>query len=101
LVRFNNKTAVTLVLASQGYPGTYQKGKVITGLDKVKDVVVFHAGTKMVDNQIVTNGGRVLNICALADSLEEARTKVYQAALEIEFEGKYYRYVFKSYQLRL
>ena len=91
MVRFNNQTAVTLVLASDGYPGKYEKGKEITGLDEVKDVTVFHAGTKMVDDKIVTNGGRVLNICALGNSLEEAREKVYRAAKVINFEGKYYR----------
>ena len=79
------------MLASEGYPGKYQKGKVITGLDKLDDVIVFHAGTKVENGQIITNGGRVLNVCALADSLEEARDKVYKAALSINFEGKYYR----------
>ena len=80
------------VLASGGYPGSYEKGKVITGLDKVnEDIIVFHAGTKMVDGQLVTSGGRVLNVCALGSSLEDTRKKVYQAAELIDFEGKYYR----------
>ncbi|MBQ7890289.1 MAG: phosphoribosylamine--glycine ligase [Erysipelotrichaceae bacterium] len=91
-VKWKNEHVACLVLASQGYPGSYEKGKVITGLDRVnKDIIVFHAGTKMTDGQIVTNGGRVLNVCALGSSLEETRSKVYQAAEMIEFEGKYYR----------
>ena len=91
-VKFTDKTAVCLVLASSGYPGSYEKGKEIVNLDKVnEDIVIFHAGTKMVDNTLVTNGGRVLNICALANSLEEGRNKVYQASSVVDFQGKYYR----------
>ncbi|MBR3841334.1 MAG: phosphoribosylamine--glycine ligase [Erysipelotrichales bacterium] len=91
-VKWKDEHVACLVLASGGYPGSYEKGKVITGLDKVsEDIIVFHAGTKMVDNQLVTSGGRVLNICALGLSLEDTRKKVYQAAEMIDFEGKYYR----------
>ena len=91
-VKFTDKTAVCLVLASSGYPGSYEKGKEIVNLDKVnEDIVIFHAGTKMVDNTLVTNGGRVLNICALANGLEEGRNKVYQASSVVDFQGKYYR----------
>lgn len=74
-------------------PGSYPKGSVITGLDKVdSDIIVFHAGTAFNDKgEVVTNGGRVLNICALGSSLEETREKVYKAAEVIDFEGKYYR----------
>ena len=80
-----------LVLASGGYPGSYEKGKVITGLENVADdIVIFHAGTSKKDGQIVTSGGRVLNICALGSSLEETRQKVYAAAQVIDFEGKYF-----------
>lgn len=81
-----------LVLASKGYPGKYEKGKVITGLDKVDlDCVVFHAGTSFVNGEVVTSGGRVLNICAYGNSLEDVREKLYKAANIIDFEGKYYR----------
>ncbi len=81
-----------LVLASGGYPGSYVKGKVITGLDKIKnDIVIFHAGTAIKDGNIVTSGGRVLNICAEGNNLEEVRTKIYEAAEVINFDGKYYR----------
>ena len=91
LVKWNDKHTACLVLASAGYPGAYEKGKVISGLDKVQDVNVFHAGTAMKDENIVTNGGRVLNICATGNSLDEVRAKVYRAAEVIDFEGKYYR----------
>ena len=81
-----------LVLASKGYPGKYEKGKVITGLDKVDlDCVVFHAGTSFVNGEVVTSGGRVLNICTYGNSLEDVRGKLYKAANIIDFEGKYYR----------
>ena len=91
-VKWKDEHVACLVLASGGYPGSYEKGKVITGLDKVnEDIIVFHAGTKMVDDQLVTAGGRVLNVCALGSSLEDTRQKVYQAAELIDFEGKYYR----------
>lgn len=91
-VKWNDDTVCTLVLASEGYPGTYKKGLEIKNLDKLDDdIIVFHAGTKIVDNKLVTNGGRVLNICAKGKDLDEARAKVYKAAEIIDFEGKYYR----------
>ena len=91
-VKWNDKHAFCLVLASAGYPLAYEKGKVITGLDKVsEDVIIFHAGTKQVGNDVVTNGGRVLNICSLKSSFEEVRSVVYESANVVDFEGKYYR----------
>ena len=92
-VKWKDEQVACLVLASAGYPGSYEKGKVITGLDKVNDdMIVFHAGTAVNDKgELVTNGGRVLNICALGQTLEETRQKVYQAATIIDFDGKYYR----------
>lgn len=91
-VKWNDDTVCTLVLASGGYPGSYPKGLEIKNLDKLDDdVIVFHAGTKIVDNKLLTNGGRVLNICAKGNNLQEARAKVYKAAEVIDFEGKYYR----------
>lgn len=81
-----------LVLASAGYPNKYEKGKVITGLEEVEeDIIVFHAGTKSQDNNVVTNGGRVLNICAEGKDLQSVRAKLYKAAEVINFDGKYYR----------
>ena len=92
MVKFTDKTAVCLVLASSGYPGSYEKGKEILNLDSLnEDIVVFHAGTKINGNKLVTNGGRVLNICALASDLEEGRSKVYNASEVVDFEGKYCR----------
>ena len=91
-IEWNNKVAGCVVLASGGYPGSYEKGKLITGLDKISDdIIVFHAGTKNENNQIVTNGGRVLNVCALGNSLDEVRDKIYQEIEVINFEGKYCR----------
>lgn len=91
-VKWKNIHTGCLVLASGGYPGSYEKGKVITGLDNVdEDIIIFHAGTKEVDNDIVTNGGRVLNICATGSSLDDVRNKVYKASEKINFEGKYCR----------
>lgn len=91
-VKWKDEHVACLVLASGGYPGSYQKGKVITGLNDIDDdIIVFHAGTAKRNDDIVTNGGRVLNICALGSSLQETREKVYHAAKIIDFEGKYYR----------
>ncbi len=92
-VKWKDDHVACLVLASGGYPGHYEKGKVITGLNQVNDdIIIFHAGTAFNENkQIVTNGGRVLNICALGASLEETRQKIYEASEIIDFEGKYYR----------
>ena len=92
IIKWKDEYAGCLVLSSFGYPGSYEKGKVIAGLDKdLTDIVIFHAGTKFNENNIVTNGGRVLNICALGKDLNDVRNKLYNAANEIDFEGKYYR----------
>lgn len=91
-VNWKKEEAGCVVLASKGYPGSYEKGKVISGLDNLdKDIIVFHAGTKEVDGKIVTNGGRVLNVCTLGNNLDELRDKIYKAIEKIDFEGKYYR----------
>ena len=91
-VKWNSAHAGCLVLSSAGYPGSYEKGKVIKGLDnQIDDIVIFHAGTAFKDGNVVTNGGRVLNICALGKDLEDVRNKIYKAAELIDFEGKYYR----------
>lgn len=91
-IKWKEDHVACLVLASGGYPGSYEKGKVITGLKDVdEDIIIFHAGTSFKDDEVVTSGGRVLNICALGSSLEETRRKVYDAQEKINFEGKYYR----------
>jgi len=88
------RPAVCVVMASEGYPGPYQKGKVITGLDEaagMKDVVVFHAGTKLRDGQVVTSGGRVLGVTAIGRTIADAQKRAYEAVGKIHFEGAYYR----------
>lgn len=91
-IKWNNKVAGCVVLSSKGYPGSYPKGLAITGIEDVsEDIIVFHAGTKLSDGELVTNGGRVLNVCALGDSLEEVRSKIYNEIEKINFDGKYYR----------
>jgi len=85
---WDTRAAVCVILASGGYPGHYEKGLPIEGIDEAEadpDVVVFHAGTRRQGNQILTHGGRVLGVTALGDTLEEARTKAYAAADKISF----------------
>jgi len=88
------RPAVCVVMSSGGYPGDYEKGKVITGIadaEQLKDVVVFHAGTTLCDGQVVTNGGRVLGVTAMGKTTAEAKTKAYEAVERIHFEGAYCR----------
>ena len=88
------RTAVCVILASGGYPGEYRKGYPITGLDVVaqlEDVLVFHSGTGLKDGQVVTNGGRVLGVTALADDAAGAIRRAYAAVARIDFTDKYYR----------
>lgn len=94
-LQWSDKCAVCVVLASEGYPGSYEKGKVILGIEEaeaLEGVTVFHAGTAFnADEELVTNGGRVLNVVALADTFEEARELAYEACDKINFEGKQLR----------
>lgn len=91
-IKYDEKNAVCVMLTSGGYPESYEKGKVITGLDKVdEDIVIFHSGTKIINNKLVTNGGRVIGISAKGNSLEEASKKVYANIEKIKFEGMHYR----------
>lgn len=85
------QTVTTVMLVSGGYPGSYEKGKVITGTEKVDDSIVFHAGTKRSDNDIVTNGGRVIAISSYGENMQEALEKSYRNSEKIEFEKKNYR----------
>lgn len=95
-LRWTDQVAVCVVLASDGYPGSYEKGKVILGIEEAEEldgVTVFHAGTAFnQDDELVTNGGRVLNVVALADTFEDARELAYEACNKINFEGKQYRH---------
>lgn len=94
-LQFEDNACVCVVLASDGYPVAYEKGKLITGFenfDGKDDYFCFHAGTKLTDDGIVTNGGRVLGITALGKDLKEARAKAYEATEWIQFENKYMRH---------
>lgn len=85
------RTALTVILASGGYPGEFEKGKVISGLDQITDSIVFHAGTTMKDGQVVTSGGRVFAVTSFGDSIEDAKEKSMRNAEMIGFEKKYFR----------
>lgn len=89
-VKWSNKSACCVVLASGGYPEAYNKGYEITGIDKV-DNMVFVAGAKAEDGKLLTSGGRVLNVVAVGENLEDARAKAYADAEKIDFTGKYCR----------
>ncbi|MCD7885393.1 MAG: phosphoribosylamine--glycine ligase [Lachnospiraceae bacterium] len=94
-LEFEDNAAVCVVLASDGYPVRYEKGKAIEGLDTFKDkdgYYVFHAGTAKKDGRIVTNGGRVLGVTAKGEDLKSARANAYQAVEWISFENKYFRH---------
>ena len=88
---FSNQKAVCLVMTSGGYPGKYEIGYEITGLDKVKDSTILFAGAEVQSKRIVTNGGRVLNIVATGNTYQEARNMVYQDAKTLHFDYAYYR----------
>jgi len=90
-LEINPRAAATVMLVSGGYPEDYEKGKEIYGLENVKDSVVFHAGTKMENGKVVTNGGRVLAVSSLAENYQEALKKSYQNIKEITFDKMYYR----------
>ncbi len=91
-IKYSDKSALCLILASGGYPETYEKGKEISGLDSLdEDIVVFHSGTKVSDGKILTNGGRVLGVCARGNSLDDAASKVYKNAEKIKFDKMHYR----------
>jgi phosphoribosylamine--glycine ligase len=92
-MRWSKRSAVCVVMASKGYPGNYEKGKVITGLDRIvtNTVQVFHAGTALRDGKLVTNGGRVLGVTAVGDGIENAIKNAYNAVSKITWDGVYYR----------
>ena len=93
-LKWDQRPAVCVVMASGGYPDAYEKGKVIGGLKEagsLEDVFVFHAGTKQEDGNVVTNGGRVLGVTALGNDIAEAKTRAYEAVDRIVFDGAYCR----------
>ncbi|MEK7679857.1 MAG: phosphoribosylamine--glycine ligase [Deltaproteobacteria bacterium] len=93
-LKWSERASVCVVMASKGYPGDYEKGKVIRGLEdasRLDDVMVFHAGTALKDNETITSGGRVLGVTALGDTIKDALERAYSAVDRISFDGAYYR----------
>jgi phosphoribosylamine--glycine ligase len=92
-INWKNGSSICVVAAAGGYPGAYEKGKAIAGIDRAEaeGAIVFHAGTKLQQQQIVTDGGRVLGVTAVGDHFITASDRVYRAIKEIQFDGIYYR----------
>jgi len=93
-LQWDPRPAVCVVMASQGYPGSYPKGKVISGLAEaaaLPDVKVFHAGTKLENGLVLTDGGRVLSVTALGETLADAQRNAYEAVACIQFSGAFFR----------
>ncbi len=92
-INWSSQSAATIMCASGGYPGSYEKGKEIMGVNEItdKDVAVFHSGTKIIDHKLITNGGRVLAVTAVGDTVRDALSKAYKAIEGISFEGMQYR----------
>jgi phosphoribosylamine--glycine ligase len=93
-IKWNEDAAVCVVLSSKGYPGTYEKGKVIKGLDEFRgkrNTVIFHAGTSLKKGRTVTSGGRVLGVTALGKDIQTAKKNAYKAVEKIHFDGMHYR----------
>ncbi|MCV9388046.1 phosphoribosylamine--glycine ligase [Reichenbachiella ulvae] len=90
-IEFSNETATTVVAVAGGYPGSYEKGTPISGFDQIKEGIVFHAGTKENDGQVVTNGGRVIAATTLAGSIQEALKGSYANLEKIDWDGMNYR----------
>jgi phosphoribosylamine---glycine ligase len=94
-LRWYPQVALTVVLAAKGYPGSYARGSIIEGLDEaaaIADVEIFHAGTKAEGGKILANGGRVLNVCALGDSVRQAQARAYEAVARIRWPDGFYRH---------
>lgn len=89
--QLDDRYCTTVMLVSGGYPEAYAKGKIITNTEDVKDSIVFHAGTKMDNNNVVTNGGRVIAVSAYGNTMDEALEKSFNGANMIDYEGKYFR----------
>lgn len=87
----DSRSAVTVMLVSGGYPGSYEKGKVITGLDRVTDSILFHAGTKLQDGTVVTSGGRVIAVSSYGANKADALARSYANVEKIDFDKKYFR----------
>ena len=90
-IEFDSRSAVCVMMVSGGYPGSYEKGFPITGINEVEGSIVFHAGTEIKDGQVVTNGGRVIAVSSYGADKTEALAQSMQEAQKIQFQGKYYR----------
>ena len=90
-LEIREEVATTIMLVSGGYPKAYEKGKIITGIEKVSDSIVFHAGTKQEGEAVQTNGGRVIALTSFGENMEDALKKSFDSAEKIDFEGKYFR----------
>ena len=90
-LEINPQSATTIVLVSGGYPEDYEKGKIISGIENIEDSLVFHAGTTLDNDKIVSNGGRVLAITSLAETYQEALKISYKNIDKISFDKMYYR----------
>ena len=90
-VEFDERSATTVMLVSGGYPEDYQKGKKITGLDSINDSIIFHAGTKLEDNRIVSNGGRVISVTSYGNTFKDALKQSYKSIDSIRFDDMYFR----------
>lgn len=90
-IEFDERAAVCVMLVSGGYPQKYEKGYVIEGMDKVKDSVLFHAGTQLKDGNVVTSGGRVIAVCSYGQNRDEALAKSFEGARLVNFTDKYFR----------
>ena len=85
------RTCATVMMVSGGYPGAYDKGKAMSGLEQVDGSILFHAGTKMNGDQLVTNGGRVIAVSSMADNISEAVEQSLANVQKIQFDGRFYR----------
>ena len=103
-IEWDHRTSICVVMSSEGYPGDYEKGREITGpekLEELEDVEVFHAGTALSNGKLVTSGGRVLGITALGDSIEKAIDRAYKAIEYVSWEGAHYRHDIGAKALKL
>ena len=90
-LEIDERTAATVMTVSGGYPGSYEKGKIISGINEIEDSIVFHAGTKKEEGEILTNGGRVIALTSFGDDYKKALKKSYQSAEKLQFDKIYFR----------